>query len=251
MGNHQFSWSYMCGTIPDNTLREYDTITLEQLQSVADTGDVILMHGDHLTSQITELFGHYCWSHVAMVVKHPLDGRLYAWESMCDGKPLYDTISKKFISDGVRMVDLTSRILAYKNNPVSYRKMKWHNNTALRDNATRKLLSFARQIDARSFDRNVIAMGNSESDNLFGEPCCCCFSSCLERDDADASKSYFCSELLADTYKHMGVLPHDTRISSVSPLDFCQNSEYWDESHRLPFLYSVTFSKECLIIKKK
>lgn len=175
------------------------------------TGDLILLSGQLFTSELTQLIQGSKWSHVAMVIRPEDIGieypRLVLWESntLVNLKDVGFDQAKV----GPMLVDLEERIHTDKVEKyddlfqIRYLDHGHFNTDELHD----RLKSFIQKSHASGYPKSELQMFKDVFDGLF------------KNEDPEPSE-YFCSELIADTYIHMGLMTSDYVANSYVPKDF-------------------------------
>jgi hypothetical protein len=184
-----------------------------------ETGDIILMHGLFESSFFIEKFSGSEWSHAAVAVR-PEDigvkglpkGTILLWESNIKDDPddghVKDVILKK-TKDGPMLDVLKERItnnfdMKPKKDDSNFakRKLNFKRNQAMFD----KLKSVIKNVHSNTFP--AIPRGEMESffKGVFNEPV--------------TDNTFFCSQLVAHTYKAWGLLGNDWVDNSYIPANF-------------------------------
>lgn len=201
--------------------------------ATAETGDIALFSGQSLISdaiKLAELGSH--WSHIGMFVRES-DGKLRIWESTnADGQ--IDLISNTPKS-GVRLVDAEAAVRAYTKSAegamVVARRLYIDEavlgKPGLVDPVGRlpQLRQFMRRVSHMPYEQNPIDLVRAAR-----------IARWIQLIYAwRSNNSFFCSELVACSYIHLGLLPDDDETGRhpglYTPMDFAQ------ESQDLPFLY--------------
>ena len=179
-----------------------------------ETGDIILMHGLYFSSLIVEGIEDCHWSHAAIAVR-PADAGINGlpddtvllWESNIV-TPVEDVILKK-VKDGPMLVDLRERIR--------------HNYSTKDDGdfAARKLMCNKsadfkvqlRQIIDDVHDCHFPAVPVGEMGH---------FITGRTENKPVSDNTFFCSQLVAHTFKKMGLLTQQYVDNSYAPADFSE-----------------------------
>jgi hypothetical protein len=215
-------------------------IAWSDFASTAETGDIALFSGESMISDVIKLAeGGSNWSHIGMFVRLK-NGQLCIWESTnYDGQ--VDLLSKR-AKGGVRLVDAETAIRGYirlaEGAMVVARRL--YIDTAVLELVNPvghlpRFRKFMQTVSNLPYERNPADLVRASE-----------FGRWLQLLYAWESKdSYFCSELVADSYIQLGLFPDDSatnatktstgaRHSSLyTPMDFAQ------ESQDLPFLYDT------------
>lgn len=186
-------------------------VSYDDISNTLKTGDLILLSGQLFTSELTQLLQVSKWSHVAMVI-HPKDigidyNRPVLWES--NTLQNLEDIALKTSKVGPMLVDLQERI--YTDKALQYDDLFQirYLNQGMFDEKTLhgKLKAFIEKSHTAGYPNSELRMFKDVFDGLFNNK------------DPEPSK-YFCSELIADTYIHMGLLPKNYVPNSYMPRDF-------------------------------
>lgn len=204
-------------------------LTWDDLVEQLHTGDLILFKGSGLGSVlITSFTGR--WSHVGMVftkvikVENP-HGRgtteqklILLWESVSHPDECVDIVTNSY-KDGVRLVDLRKRLLKCDSPYFGVVRLKIP--TSHRAQIQHRFEDFYTREIWKPYEPNKMnlirvaldcgAMGHNQQETT----------------------TYFCSKLVCETLKHMGVIPEETNSARVCPTDF------WEYPLRLKRPYRV------------
>jgi len=186
------------------------------------TGDLVLFSGKGGISEGIKLFTVSKWSHVAMALRVPEWELVLVWESttVSNLKDVVDGVAKR----GVQLVVLSDRIRTYKGE-VSIRHLRGIdvNSDGHARDALRALRSEVRN---RPYEEDKLQLIRATLDGPFG----------IGENDADLS-SLFCSELIAEAYQRMGLLPSEPPSNEYTPKDFSDKGS-------LKLLRGVTLTPE-------
>jgi hypothetical protein len=187
------------------------------------TGDLVLMHGLDVESELIEYVKNSPWSHVTMIVRIEGIESPLIWES----SPL------SFINDmlletkksGARIVSLDERL------DVGVKK-KLYQGFALRRLEVERTCEM---IDAlRSYIENVHSLPFPTDWELAKS-----YLKGRLLDEETHLDSIFCAELIAETYMHMGILASNHSPNRYSPKDFSSDVQ-------LPLLQGAKLMKEIM-----
>jgi len=196
-------------------------IKFSRLVNIADTWDILLFSGNGPFSVAEEFVTNSVYSHIGTIYKDPKSKKCYNWEStMAD-----DTIDV-FTHDhktGPRLIPLWEGLTDYVDsggNYVVYRKLFTPSNGEGKESSPRRGYSSEKY-------RRMLKWMKSQSDKSYEEKLwelpAAYFKRTLYPRGSDDS-SYFCSELIADTWKMAGIPLH--RASDLyCPQDFSQRDE--------------------------
>jgi hypothetical protein len=190
------------------------------------TGDILLFHGLGWESDIIRLVEMSQWSHVAMIVKVPEIEFPLIWESF----PL------KFVEDvilhkrktGVRLVSLDERLTVAVERKLVSRVAIRHLKTARTLEMTAALKDFiAGTFHDLPYPSDWEMLVEFLRARFFREKV--------------GSDEVQCAELIAETYKRMGLLPSEILSSSFMPKDFSSDGH-------LPLLKGAELGEEFIIL---
>lgn len=172
------------------------------------TGDIILMAGESVFSWAIRRFTGSEWSHVGMVVRSADLDAVLLWESTTAGHPEdHTTPEGREPKPGVQLPPLSKRVRDY-DGKVALRRL----NRALTNEEVAKLTRFRHQVKDRDYDYDALELLRAAMDDgLFWR----------NREDL---QSFFCSELIAESYQRMGLLPESKPSNEYTPDDFAQDT---------------------------
>jgi len=190
----------------------------DEIHATLQTGDLILFHGQLLPSELTEFLQQSKWSHVAMVVRPKDVGidypSLLLWES--NTLVNLEDVCLHRSKTGPMLVDLKSRIKTDKakgyDNLFQVRDLNAGEFGRDRNAVHFKLKEFILKAHSDDYPKTEMRM---VKDFLSGR---------FRGMDPEPSK-YFCSELIAATYMHMGLLTKDYVPNSYEPKDFSDRKD--------------------------
>lgn len=195
----------------------------EDLRSTLDSGDVLLFAGESRFSRgIKRLTGSH-WSHSALVARPHAGGPLLLWEATLD-TDLAD-IATHQIAPGVNLYDLEHWIRHYAGE-TAIRPLRVERTDAMRAG----LLEFYREARGRPYERNRLELLRSVYDGPLGA-----------NRSADLT-GFFCSELVAEAFQRMGLLPATPPSCEYTPHDFSS-----ERKSPLPLLLGADFGPEVLV----
>ncbi len=174
------------------------------------TGDLVLFHGLDLESEIIEIFEHSLWTHVGMVVRMPCLDYPLLWEST----PLHflaDSILHRTKS-GPRLVCLDDR-LALSIDKGLYDRFMVRSLLIERSAAMlRALNAFIAEVHRLAFP------GNWEMIREFLE-------GRLLKTLPGSRRSFYCAELVAESYIRIGLLSETPPSNAYLPKDFAPQGQ--------------------------
>ena len=161
-----------------------------ELSGQLQTGDVILFHQDGLISRLIDLFTDAHYSHVGMVVRQP-DGQLHFWQSFePEGGVVYDPLPG-FLYEYQEK---------YKGRFV-VRRLIVDRTSGMWD----ALEKFMAEVKGRPFP-SIFGMLSRWVEGLLGID--------------SGEDEFFCSDLVADSYIKMGLLPDRPPPNFYAPKNF-------------------------------
>jgi len=214
-------------------------ITYDDIKWRLNSGDILLFSGDSFFSRIVECVTWSRWSHVGMVYA-PAGCKPLLWESVRHGTGLKDHLTNRIKKDGgTQLVDLETRIRNYKGSFISVRKiyLKTANYKSLQTRIERCMRNFMKEAKQKKFESNLSEIWCS----IFHCNTCC--------NNEEDTHEYFCSELIAETYIRIGLLPPPCEFrpsNQYVPDDFgwCDHKLLKDD---LPFNEGVFLGPEIII----
>ncbi|WP_419917500.1 YiiX/YebB-like N1pC/P60 family cysteine hydrolase [Candidatus Poriferisocius sp.] len=159
--------------------------TYEDLRPQLRTGDIVLFAGRSAVSKLIRCVTHSRWSHVGMIIRYEPDA-VFVWES---------TVRK-----GVALSAFSRRIATYPGH-VAVRRRR----NILTDTEESAIHEFRRRVSGTGFERSPFQMLGSALQGIHNR--------------ADESR-FFCSELVAATFKAADLLPSDRPSNEYTPDDF-------------------------------
>jgi hypothetical protein len=194
-----------------------------ELRPTLDSGDVLLFSGESRFSRgIKRLTGSH-WSHSALVARPQAGGHLLLWEATLD-TDLADVDTHE-IAEGVHLYDLEHWIRHY-GGETAIRPLRVERTEAMRE----ALLAFYYEARDRPYERNRLELFRSVYDGPLG------------RNRKPDLTSFFCSELVAEAYQRMGLLPTSPPSNEYTPLDFSS-----ERKTQLALLLGATLGPEVLV----
>ena len=214
-----------------------------QYGAVADklrTGDLVLFSGNTIESLVVQIGTLSPWSHVGMVFRMPsmagVRGAdphdLYLWHSYGNAvKSAPDVLGAKpkGLRDGPQLISLSRALHLYKGGCFVRR---------INDAGSRHIKGATDQPEVVAWMRRVTGTHYERSiDDLF----LATYDGPLGYNGEEDESSYFCSELVAETYQRMGLMegPAVQSPSEYTPYDFSS----WGQASR-QFIRRVAFSRE-------
>ncbi len=178
------------------------SIDLDTVVATAKTGDLMLFRGKKPSSHLMEAVEHSRWSHVAMLVRTH-DDRLLFWES--EQFPALEDEMLHIVKSGPQLVEVRARVKSVIDLDVTeafaYRRLEKEISQEQWD----KLCEFAAKVHKLPFPKTAKLIVQ-----LFEGA----FKHQIKPRD------YFCSELVAESYMAMGLLPEGRPINNYWPKHF-------------------------------
>lgn len=203
-------------------IREYADVRRE-----LKTGDIVLMGGTSIFSRAIRMLTGSMWSHVGMVMKIDEPDILLLWESTTNGHD--EDVQTGEIKRGVQLVPLSKRVRDHTGN-LGFRSL----NRRLTSAEMAKLNKFRHSVKDKGYDFDGLELLRAALDSgLFWE----------NREDLSA---YFCSELIADTYREIGFLDGGKPANEYTPDDFSSKA-----SPPLSLLNGVWLGNEIIVKREK
>jgi hypothetical protein len=190
------------------------------------TADIVLFSGKGGISHGIKLITNSKWSHVGMALRLPEWDTLLLWESTTLSS-LADVIAGKE-TRGVQLVVMRDRLRTY-DGEVTVRHLRGVNVDGKPD-LKRRLMKFRKSVRDRPYEKSRLELIKAAYEGPFG------------RNEEDLS-SLFCSELVAEAYQQMGLLP--------GPPDGPPSNEYtprdFSAKKHLPLARGISLGKEILL----
>lgn len=180
----------------------------EQLVTIDDrlhSGDIMLFSGESLFSHSIRTITKSRWSHCGMVVKGFANAQsLQIWD-----------VSKKHFGGEVGLYDLHDRISAYQG-AIAYRSLLRDDTIGGFGKTEQKAFhNVYNRLVGRPYEMSKIELLKAAFDPIM-------FRHDLALNDPDLT-SIFCGELLAETYKAVGLLSDELPSNEYVPADFAQS----------------------------
>ena len=173
----------------------------ETIRKNFKTGDVMLFSGKGAISHGIKLLTCSNWSHVGMVLKLPETDTVFLWESTTLSN-LADAIDGKK-KKGVQLVLLSDRLRTYGGD-ASVRHLK---DFTVDGDKYINLMKFRTEIRNKPYEKSEMELMRAAYDGPWGH------------NEEDLS-SLFCSEMVAEAYQRLGLLPVKKPSNEYTPRDF-------------------------------
>jgi len=173
----------------------------KNLRATLKTGDIVLFSGKSPVSAMIKLTTKSPWSHVGMVMRLESYDTVLLWEST--GLKDIPDVEDGTAEMGVQLVPMSERVASY-DGEVSLRSI---DNYTCDETTYQTLSKFRRAERKKPFDWNILEAFKAAYDGPFGK-------------NNEDFAAYFCSELVAETYEKMGLLPGTEPANEYTPRDF-------------------------------
>jgi signal transduction histidine kinase len=204
-------------------LQERALLPYDEVRMRLQTGDLILFKGLHIDRMGRKEVAAQ-WTHVGMAVCLPGREEPLLWESTV--LETVADIGQKAPKSGPQLVPLADRLRTYETNVYAVRFLK-----VLRPpHMQRDLLRYFSEVHRLPFPRDLAVIGRVTGARLFPR-----WLRWMK-----PFKSVFCSELVAESYIRMGLLPPFPPAASYTPPDF-------SAERKLPFLRGASLGTEISI----
>ncbi len=181
------------------------TSSYESMRGSLRTGDIVLFSGKGGLSTGIKHFTRCKWSHVGMVLALEEFDLHMLWESTTLSN-IADAETGKELR-GVQLVPLSERIRRY-DGEVAIRRLIVDREPGM----GLALAELRQEIKGRPYEENVLELVRSAYDGPFGA-------------NTEDLSSLFCSELVAEAYQRMGLLPESLPSNEYTPRDFSSKGE--------------------------
>ncbi|CRG93971.1 conserved Plasmodium protein, unknown function [Plasmodium gallinaceum] len=172
----------------ENNFWKIDRISVEVFEAIADTGDIILFRSNVISGKLQRILTGGDYDHIGMILRNDKNDLF-----------LLEAISNMGII-------LTPWTLFVKNkwneaySRISLRRLTWNNS----EENLQKLLDFLKNTVGKKYNLKIVNFLVSKNDDNNG---------------------YFCSELIGECWKIMGVIPLNTSCSNILPSNFSEKFE--------------------------
>lgn len=171
-----------------------------RLREQLKTGDLVLFSGRSFSARLVRGFTASRWSHVGLVVRQPEHpGVPLLWEATRASK-VHDIVAGAPF-DGVQLVSLDDRVASYQG-LVAVRRLQGAGTDAAARETLDRLIEAWQARPYRNFLRQHLSAWTIGEEAL-------CFR-----------RGGFCSELVAEVYRHWRLLPGDRPAHHYVPRDF-------------------------------
>lgn len=211
-GNPPFLSKLVNGIMPPPDM---ETVPLSSLIPKLQTGDLILFSGATSSGAVIKFFDNSQFSHIGIVIKTKFSSQMLIWEASTNKAGLVDIESGK-VRKGVELLPLTNKVFSGWYDRVAVRRLTGIED-AKRQEMYEGLLKFRKEVQGRPYEKHKTELILSAFD--FQEE----YLSFLRNTKEDLS-SLFCSELVAEAYKRMGLLTGKLS-NEYTPDDFSSKND--------------------------
>ncbi len=171
----------------------------DSLRPHIDTGDIVLFSGKGGVSAGIKWLTRSDWSHVGMALRPADPDVILLWESAL----LNDAEEAETGQiSGVQLTPLRRRIAGYDGD-IAIRNLEVERTPAMYE----ALNGLRQEVKGRPYEKSRLQLLRSAYDGPFGN-------------NHEDLSSLFCSELIAEAYQRMGLLPETPHASEYTPRDF-------------------------------
>jgi len=193
----------------------------DDIRSKLQTGDIILYSGDGDFSAYIKASTLCKWSHVAIAIRVDNPDMVLVWES-CGNGVAFDNLDQQMKPKKLQFI---KRLINYSAGDVAIRHLRCDT----RDSFMAVFEELRKEIEGRPYETNDMELAKAVL-GTWGN-------------NEEALASFFCSELVAETYKRWGLLPNSRPSNTYRPRDF-SNSGY------LTLLGGAVLEPEILLTEK-
>jgi hypothetical protein len=173
----------------------------EDIRESLKTGDIVLFSGKSRISRGIKFFSRSRYSHVGMVIKSDDMDYVGLWESttLSNIKDIETNTKRK----GVQFVALSERLNHY-DGEVVIRRLQ---DVEFSSKEIKELTQLRKELKNRDYEDDELELIKSLYDGFGG----------LNNEDLS---TLFCSELVAEAYQRLGLLPNNIPSNEYTPADF-------------------------------
>ena len=216
------------------------SVKYEKLKNKLETGDIVLFSGTGFESFEIQLATFSPYSHVGVIIKcKDIKGKwkarddLYIWHSPAQTLPFaYDSITNQ-MKEGPQLNKLQA-VLSRASGNVYIRKLEKISSTVdeetppllslnvnnnnddiediIKDPCKTKLMKWMKEEEPKAYETSTVELVKSAWDGPCGK-------------NKRNTTSYFCSELIAETYQQMGLLEKKEPSNEFVPADFSKDMQ--------------------------
>lgn len=185
--------------------KETSMASYTSIRDSLKTGDLVIFSGKSALSSIIKLFSGGKWSHVGMVLRLPeFDNMILLWESTTLSN--ITDIETHAATKGVQLVPLSQRINSY-DGEINIRQL----DKPVTAEMFHALAECRRMLSGKPYEKNELELIRAAYDGIGGAS------------HGEDLSSVFCSELVAEAYQAMGLLPEYPQglpSNEYTPMDF-------------------------------
>ena len=171
----------------------------DEIRADLSTGDIVLFSGRSFGSRLIQRATRCRWSHVAMAVRVPEYDFVCLWESTTGGQ--VEDLRSGRVRRGVQLVPMSERVRQYEGR-IAVR----HRAGGPRVYTPKVIAELRAELRGRPYEESMIDLACAALEGSHGG-------------EEDLS-SLFCSELVAEAYQRLGLLPDDPPSDTYTPADF-------------------------------
>ncbi|OPY10627.1 MAG: Alkaline phosphatase synthesis sensor protein PhoR [Syntrophaceae bacterium PtaU1.Bin231] len=202
---------------------EEAAVSYDDVEYRLQTGDIVLFKGLYLDRD-QQPHPSENWTHAGLVVKIPERQEPLLWEST----PL-ESITDRILGvrkGGPQLVSLRERLLTYETDVYAWRPLR----VARSPEMIRAMFEYIYKVHRLPFPAQIEVIRRVIQTRFF----------LRWWPRTPIYRSIFCTELIAETYMRMGLLPETPPASAYLPLDF-------SERRKIPLLKGASLGREMLL----
>lgn len=177
----------------------------DSIRGSLKTGDIVIFSGKSAVSNFIKLFSGGKWSHVGMVLRLKQFGdAVLLWESSTLSNIV--DVETQTATKGVQLVPMSQRVANYDGD-VAVRPL----NKAVTAKMLHALAECRKALSRKPYEAGEVELLKAAYDGIGG------------KSSGEDLSSLFCSELVAEAYQSMGLLPEYPKglpSNEYTPLDF-------------------------------
>lgn len=204
-------------------MTEEASVSYDDVEFRLQTGDIVLFKGLYLDRDM-QPHPSENWTHAGLIVKVPGHDEPLLWESTpLESIPDWMLALKK---GGPQLVSLKERLLTYETDVYAWRQLR----VVRSPDMLRTLYSYIYRVHRLPFPSQIEVIRRVIQTRFF----------LRWWPRKRRYRSIFCTELIAETYMRLGLLPEMPPASAYLPVDF-------SERKKLPFLKGASLGREILL----
>jgi hypothetical protein len=210
---------------------KFPKVTFSEIKTDLKTGDIFLFHGDSKIEEVIQIGDKTEWSHVGMIVLAEdigleSDENVLFWESSSESYYDYDQKIEKSGPHLIKLQDLLSALHNLSDKRYFSVRSLETARTPEFFNQLRSLMS-ENEIHNATFPKYEDMIKNYIEGHF------------LNKEESDGT--YFCSQLIAETYKRMGILTSIEPSNAYAPKSF-------SSQENLGYLKRSVLNRELVIL---